>query len=156
TFQKAIAGKIDFVGGIAHTEERERLYGLAFTDVYCKFPTAIVTRKDTPFLALVSELKTKRIVLPRDYATTEELKRLYPEAHLILTETEEEAMLMVAGNRADATALNLASAGYIVHMRGLTDLKISGFTDLDFYLSVAVRSDAPELRSILEKGLATI
>jgi signal transduction histidine kinase len=156
TLQKAVAGEIDFVGGIARTEERERLYGLAFTDVYCKFPTAIVTRKDTPFLALVSELKSKRIALPRDYATTEELKRLYPEAHLILTATEEEAMLMVAGNRADATALNLASAGYIVHMRGLTDLKISGFTEIDFFLSEAVRSGEPELRSILEKGLATI
>jgi light-regulated signal transduction histidine kinase (bacteriophytochrome) len=35
-------------------------------------------------------------------------------------------------------------------------LKISGFTELDFFLSLAVRKSAPELHSILEKGLATV
>ena len=129
---------------------RERLYKLAFTDVYCKFPTAIITRKDLPFLTLLSELKSKRIALPRDYATTETLKRLYPEANLRITETEEESMLLVAAGRADATAVNLASAAYIVHMRGLANLKISGFTAVDFFLTLAVRNSAPELRSILE------
>jgi ABC-type amino acid transport substrate-binding protein len=63
---------------------------------------------------------------------------------------------MVAGNRADATALNLAVAGYVVHMRGLANLKISGFTELDFFLSVAIRKGAPELHSILDKGLKSI
>jgi signal transduction histidine kinase len=156
TLEKARTGEIDVVGGIARTDERERLYKLAFTDVYCKFPTAIITRKDLPFLTLLSELKSKRIALPRDYATTETLKRLYPEANLRITETEEESMLLVAAGRADATAVNLASAGYIVHMRGLANLKISGFTAVDFFLTLAVRNSAPELRSILEKGLATV
>jgi polar amino acid transport system substrate-binding protein len=156
TLQKAGTGELDVVGGIAHTEERQRLYGLEFTEVYCKFPTAIVTRRDTPFLALLDELKSQRIAVPRNYATTEELQKLYPEVRLVLTENEEQSMLMVAGNRADATVLNLASASYVVHMRGLSNLKISGFTELDFFLSLAVRKGAPELHSILEKGLATI
>jgi signal transduction histidine kinase len=156
TLEKARSGEIEVVGGIARTDERERLYKLAFTDVYCKFPTAIITRKDLPFLTLLSELKSKRIALPRDYATTETLKRVYPEANLRITETEEESMLLVASGRADATAVNLASAGYIVHMRGLANLKISGFTAVDFFLTLAVRNSAPELRSILEKGLATV
>src|SRR6516225_1260058 len=41
-------------------------------------------------------------------------------------------------------------------MRGLTNLKISGFTEIEFFLSVAVRKDLPELYSILKKGLSTI
>ena len=52
--------------------------------------------------------------------------------------------------------LNLASASYIVHMRGLGNLKISGFTDLDFFLRLAVREESSELYSILQKGLASI
>jgi signal transduction histidine kinase len=156
TLRKASTGEIDVVAGIARTEARERLLKLAFTEVYCKFPTAIVTRKDTPFLMLLSELKSKRIALPRDYATTETLQRYYPEAHLVLTETEEQSMMLVARGRADATALNLASAAYIVHMRGLANLKIAGFTEVDFFLSLAVRNSAPELHSILEKGLDTV
>jgi signal transduction histidine kinase len=105
---------------------------------------------------LMSELKSKRIVLPRGFALTEEVQRLYPEIKLILTDTEEESMLMVAGNRADITALNLASAAYIVHMRGLANLKISGFTQREFFLSLAVRNSTPELHTILQKGLDTI
>lgn len=156
TLGKAAAGEIDFVGGIARTDERERLLGLQFTEVFCDFPTAIVTRKDMPFLTSMRDFKSRRIALPRDYATTEKLQRLYPEMRLQLTENEEQSMLAVAGNAADATALNLASASYIVHMRGLSNLKISGFTDVEFFLSLAVKRDSAVLHSILAKGLASI
>ncbi|EEF62230.1 sensor histidine kinase [Pedosphaera parvula] len=157
TLRKADTREIDFIGGIARTEERERLHGLKFTEAYCSFPTAIITRENTPFFTPLEELiKSLRIALPRNYATTEELLRDYSGARAVLTDTEEESMLAVAGNKADATVLNLASASYIVHMRGLANLKISGFTDPEFYLRLAVRNDMPELHSILEKGLATI
>jgi signal transduction histidine kinase len=156
TLRKISTGEIDVVAGIARTEQREQVLKLAFTEVFCKFPTAIVTRRDMPFALLMSELKSKRIVLPRGYALTEEFQRLYPEIKLILTDTEEQSMLMVSGNRADVTALNVASAAYIVHMRGLANLKISGFTQREFFLSLAVRKTSPELHSILEKGLETI
>ncbi|MDB6017046.1 MAG: Histidine kinase [Pedosphaera sp.] len=156
TLRKAGTGEIDFVGGIAHTEKRKRIHGLQFTEVFCNFPTAIVTRNDMPFLTSLNELKSKRIAVPRDYATTEELQKRYPDAHFVITTNEEQSMLMVADNQADATVLNLASANYVVRTRGLTNLKISGFSDLVFFLILAVRKDAPELHSILEKGLATM
>jgi signal transduction histidine kinase len=156
TLNKASTGELDFVGGIARTEERDRLLGLRFTHAFCHFPTAIVTRKEMPFLTCMQDLKSRRVALPRNYATTEALQRLYPDTPLMMTTNEEESMLAVAASKADATALNLASAGYIVHMRGLSNLKISGFTEADFFLSLAVRQDLPELYSILEKGLASV
>lgn len=156
TLSKAAAGEIDFVGGIIRTDERERLLGLHFTEVFCDFPTAIVTRNNMPFLNTVHSLRSKRIAMPRDRATTDELQKLYPDEHFLITDSDEECLLMVAGNEADATVVNLASASYVVHMRGLTNLKIAGFTAVDFFLSEAVRKDAPELRSILQKGLAAI
>jgi signal transduction histidine kinase len=156
TLRKIITGEIDVVAGIARTEQREQVLGLAFTEVFCQFPRAIVTRRDMPFAMFMSELRTKRIALPRGYALTEEVQRVYPELKLILTDTEEQSMLMVAGDQADVTALNIASADYIVHMRGLANLKISGFTPRDFILSLAARNNSPELHAILEKGLDTI
>jgi signal transduction histidine kinase len=156
TLQKAGAGELDLVVGIARTDERERLLGLRFTEVFCNLPTAIVTRKAEPFLTPMRVLETKRVAMPRDYATTEKLQKLHPNAHILLTSDEEEAMVAVAGNRADATALNIASASYLAHLRGLSNLKISGFSEVDFFLSVAVRKDAAELYSIVQKGLATI
>jgi len=157
TLGKAGTGEIDFIGGIARTKERERALGLRFTEMFCNFPTAIVTRKDMPFMTSLRDLRSSRsVALPKDYATTEELQALFPEARVLLTENEEQSMLAVAENGADATALNLASASYIVHMRGLSNLKISGFTEIEFYLAIAVRKDLPDLYSILKKGLATI
>ena len=156
TLNKASLGELDFVAGLARTERRERLLGLQFTEVYCRFPTAIVTRKDTPFLTSLHRLETSRVAVPRDYATTEELQKRHPEIPLVLTQSEEESMLMVASGKTDATVLNLASASYVVHMRGLSNLKISGFSNVEFFLAFAVRRGAPELHSILEKGLATI
>jgi signal transduction histidine kinase len=156
TLRKAATGEIDFIAGIARTEERRKLLGLQFTEIYCEFPTAIVTRKDMPFFTSMSALKSKRVALPRDYAATEKLLKIYPDAHVTLTDNEEQSMLFVSSSKADATILNVASAGYIVHLKGLANLKISGFTELDFFLSLAVRPGAAELRSILEKGLGTI
>ena len=156
TLALAAAGKIDFVGGISETEERRRQLGLEFSEVYCSFPTAIITRKDMPFLTTEKDVKTLRAALPKDYATTEELRKRFPDTPLTITTTEEESMLMVARNDADVTVLNLASAAYIVHMRGLANLKISGFTQIDFFLSLAARRDAAELLSILDKGLKSL
>jgi signal transduction histidine kinase len=156
TLRKATTGEIDFIGGIARTEQRKTVLGLRFTEIFCDFPTAIVTRMDTPFLTSMETLESRRVALPRNYATTEEFLKMYPNARVVLTENEEESMLFVSGNEADATMVNIASAGYIVHSKGLSNLKISGFSDLNFHLSVGVRPGGPELLSILQKGLASI
>lgn len=156
TLLKAKSGEIDFIGGIARTEERERMLNLRFTEVFCKFPTAIVTSKKSPFLVSLHTLRSSRVALPRDYATTEEFRRNYPQVRIVLTDNEAQSMLAVAENKADSTVVNLASACYIVHTYGLSNLKISGLSEVDFFLSVAVRHDDPQLLSILSKGLATI
>ena len=95
TLRKASTGEIDFVAGIAQTEQRERVNKLRFTDPFCKFPTAIITHKETPFVTTVHDLLLRRIAVPRDYAATEELMKCHPDAHYLLTETEEESMLLV-------------------------------------------------------------
>src|SRR5204863_3523839 len=75
TLRKITTGEIDVVAGIARTEQREQVLKLSFTEVFCEFPTAVITRRDMPFVMLMSELKSKRIVLTRGYATTEEFQR---------------------------------------------------------------------------------
>jgi signal transduction histidine kinase len=157
TLTNASTGEMHFIGGIARTERREQVYHLHFTEPYCNFPTAIITRKDSPFLTSLDDLtKSATLALPRNYASTKTILENYPDARIIRADTEEDCMLMVAANKADATVLNLASATYVTHTRGLTNLKISGFTDIDFFLTLGVHQDSPELASILEKALASI
>jgi signal transduction histidine kinase len=154
TYEMAKVGQIDFVSGFVKTQER--LNGFNFTRPYGTFPLTIITRKDSPFLTSISQLSSNRIAAPRDYAVTARLMDVYPDTKFLLTDNAEQAMLMVAGNEADATVETLAIASYVVHMRGLSNLKISGLTHVDLALRLGVRKDLPELVSILDKGLATI
>jgi len=65
----------------------------------------------------------------------------------------EQALKLVAHGGAEATVQNLAVACRIIRMNGLTNLKLAGITHHEFPLRFAVRKDAPELTSILNKGL---
>jgi signal transduction histidine kinase len=98
----------------------------------------------------------RRVASARDYALTLEFQRDYPGIHLVLTDTVEEAMQLVAGGKAEAVATNLANASFIIKTRGLTNLRITGILPQNYNLRYAVRSDWPELAGILEKGIASL
>jgi signal transduction histidine kinase len=75
---------------------------------------------------------------------------------LVLTDTVDEAMQLVAGGKADAVTTNLANASFVIKTLGLTNLKVAGILPKSFSLRYAVRSDWPELAGILDKGIASL
>ncbi len=154
TLNRARTGEIDFLSATAKTPER--LAEFDYTQEYASFPVVIITRKDAPFVISIHSLGSARIAGPRDHVTSEQLHRDFPKANLRLTDSTEEALLMVSTGQADAMIANLAVAGYLLSIRGLANLKISGITGYEFPLRFAIRKDAPLLTSILSKGLATI
>jgi signal transduction histidine kinase len=154
TYERARRGEIDVLGGIARTPEREHHFH--FTEPYVKFPVGIITRTNGAFLWSVEDLFGKVVATPRNYATTLELQRTYPEINLRLTENMEEAMDLVSDGAAAATVTNLANASFIIKTRGLSNLKIAGIMPETFELRLAVRQDWPELIGILDKGIASI
>jgi signal transduction histidine kinase len=85
-----------------------------------------------------------------------QLQQDYPEKHFVLTDSAEEAIRLVAEGKVEVAVQNLAVATRVIRLGGLTNLKIVGITRYEFPLHFAVRKDAPELTSILNKGLATI
>ncbi|MDE3083708.1 MAG: transporter substrate-binding domain-containing protein, partial [Verrucomicrobiota bacterium] len=153
-YNKALARKVDMLVGTARTPEREPFF--IFTAPYLSFPVAIITRTDAPFLWSAQDFTGRKIAAPRDYAPTLSLQREFPDLSLILTDTEEEAMQLVARGKADATIDNLAVASFIIKTRGLTNLKIAGFRSHEFELRYAVRRDWPELAGILDKGITSL
>jgi signal transduction histidine kinase len=153
-YAKGLAREVDVLAGTARTPEREPYFN--FTVPYESFPVVIVEREDTPLFLSVQDLVGRRVASARDYALTLELQRDYPGIHLVFTDTVEEAMQLVAGGKAEAVATNLANASFIIKMRGLTNLRITGILSQTYELRYAVRSDWPELVGILDKGIASL
>lgn len=153
-FAKAKAGEVDFLSAIATTPERLAIFD--YTEQYGVFPVIIITREDAPFLTPPANLQILKISEPRDNVITWRLQQDYPSAHILLTDTAEQAIKLVSLYKADATVQNLAVACRVIRVNGLTNLKIAGVTRYEFPHSMAVRKDMPELKAILDKGLATI
>jgi ABC-type amino acid transport substrate-binding protein len=152
--EKAKAGEIDILSTI--TKISGGLESFSHTDPFSDFPIVVVTRQEIPFLTSLLDIGSMALAQAREYPSTVHLERHFPAIRLHYTDTPEEALKLVARGKADATVLNLATATRVVRVQGLTNLKISGVTHFSLPLRLAVRKDAPELLSILNKGLATI
>jgi signal transduction histidine kinase len=153
-FEKAKSGEVDFLSAMAVTAERLKMF--TYTHEYAAFPVVIVTREQSSFLTSSRAVETMSLAQQRSYVVTDQLEKDFPGTRLVLTDTVEEALNLVARGKADASFQNLAVATRTVRLNGLTNLKISGVSHYVFPLRFAVRKDAPELVSILNKGLATI
>lgn len=151
---EAKMGAVDFLSATAKTPER--LQSFDYTKQYGSFPVIIITRESAPFLTPSADLSFLTISAVRDHVTTWRLQHDYPTAHLVLTDTAEEAITLVSLGKVDATVQNLAVASRVIRVNGLTNLKIAGVTRYEFPLHIAVRKDLPELTAILNKGLSTI
>ena len=153
-FEKALAGQIDFLSATA--KSAQRLAAFDYTEPYGAFPVVVVTRNEAPFLTTMPDLSLLKISAPRGHITTLQFQHDLPGARFLLTDTAEESLKLVSQGKVDATVQNLAVASRVIRLHGLTNLKIAGITRYEFPLRLAVRKDAPELASILNKGLATI
>lgn len=152
--QQARQGKIDLISAIAKNEERAEY--LLFTKPYLKLPMVIVTRDDAPVILGIQDLQGKTIAVIEDYITHSYLKRDFPDQHLLLFETLNEALQAVAKGKADAVIENTASINLAKNELGLTQLIVAATTPYAYELSMGVRKDWPELIPILEKGLTSI
>jgi len=153
-FAKAQAGEVDFLSATARSPER--LAAFEYTRQYGAFPVVVVTRNEAPFLTTIPDLSRLTISAPRGHITTSQLQRDLPGARFVLTDSAEEALKLVSIRKVDATVQNLAVACRVIRLHALTNLKIAGVTHYEFPLRFAVRRDAPELASLLNKGLATL
>ena len=153
-YQAAMRRELDVLSSTADAPERREAF--RFTREYIQFPVTIVTRVDGPFALTHSDLKSLRVAAARDYAATLAFRRNFPGVSLLETDTIEEALLMVAAERADATVTNLTNASYVIKTRGLANLKIAGVVPEMFEMRFAVRSDWPELQEILDQAVASI
>ncbi len=150
-------GKVDLFPLLAYTSERSEY--LAFTDPYLSYPMVIITRSDSSPVKNIVDLSGKRIAVVKHLVIYDKLLQEYSNLDLdyIFTKTVDENLELIATGGADACIINLAVASAYIHKKGLTNLKIA--TEVDWQAitySMAIRSDAPILKSIIDKALLSI
>ncbi|MCC5840533.1 MAG: transporter substrate-binding domain-containing protein [Opitutales bacterium] len=153
-YEKALRGEVDVLASTAYSPERERDF--LFTRVYIDFPVAIITRRDRPFLISFEQLAGHRVAAPVSHVVTDFIRNRFPKIQLVETASTAEALESVSRGETDATAANLAHASHIIRERGLTNLKISGLSQHDFPLRLAVRRDRPDLQDLLDDALVRV
>ncbi|GGC04875.1 hypothetical protein GCM10011352_33810 [Marinobacterium zhoushanense] len=160
--QGARDGTIDLLLDVSPSPERAEY--LAFTAPYIKALRGVVMRQGAPPVQRFEELLDKTIALPRGFYYTEYFQKYHPEVELYLVDSDEEALQAVAYGKADLTLGVMAAHQYLMEKSYITNLKISALpeSELDSQLfqpsplAIAIRKSAPELASILNKGLAAI
>ncbi|MEH6348402.1 MAG: transporter substrate-binding domain-containing protein [Bermanella sp.] len=146
--------KIDLLPALSETNQR-RDY-IVFTQAYLSSPRVIYTSEDNGYIFSLEDLANKTVSVERGYVLQKKLANEYPSIKLLITETTENALISLASGKADAYTGDLMAGTYIIKNKGLNNIKISApapFEDLT--LAMGVRSDWPELASIINKVLTT-
>lgn len=152
--EKARTGDVDMWGAAAKTTEREKY--MIFTQPYIRLPAVIIVRKDQRDSLSMGDLEGKLVVVIEGYASHQYIKENFPELTLVKVPNIEAGLQMVSFGAADAIVATNAVALFYIEKNGLTNLKVAGESGYEWYLRFAVRSDWPELASILQKGLNAI
>ncbi|MCC8998156.1 MAG: transporter substrate-binding domain-containing protein [Candidatus Contendobacter sp.] len=152
--EKTKAGEIDVLPAITPSPERFRY--LNFTKPYLHFPIMVFTRKETPLIAGLEDLRGKQVAVVQGYVSQEYLIRDYPDLQLQPMDTTEQALRALASGKTDAFVDNLTIGSYLIDKLGLGNLKVAAPTPYTSDLAIGVRKDWPQLVAILDKALDAI
>lgn len=152
--EAAFARDIDVVYAAQKTPSREKAF--LFTRPYLKFDNKIVTTQDITGPLTLDDLADKTVAVVRGTALEEYLQSHFPKIRLLSVDDELVGLMRVSFNQANAMVIEIARASWYIQQKKITNLHIAGNTGYAFRLGFACRNDWPELRDILDAGLATI
>lgn len=149
--RKMKSQELDMYSAVINTPERREY--TRYTEPYIKFLMMIATQKGEPFIDDMKRLKNKIVAVVKDYASEENMSKHYPNIELLLVKTVDEGLEAVAQGKAYAYVDNLAVISHTIQSNNLTNIQITGETPFRADISMAIRKDWPELRSIIQKTL---
>ena len=144
----------DIVPLLVETKEREKY--LNFTSPYIKLPLVIAGAMDASFIDDVSQIKSKKIGIPKDYAFTEILEKKYSNLDFVFVKNMEDGFKQIQKGEIDGLLGNLTTLGYTIQKDYIGQIKIIAKLDEFLHEALATRNDEPLLNNILEKALHTI
>ena len=154
-FEAGKERRVDVIATMVKTSEREEWF--SFTRPYLSVVPYIVTRSERSDIQSRDDIASKTVALVEGYSTTQQVLSSFPGVRPLFVPTLTQAVEAVAASRADAAIMPIGMAQHIVAARSLSGLAFAApFPQTRCEERFAVRKDWPELRSILEKALASI
>ncbi len=156
---RAKARELDVIPVASKTPERAEY--LKWSTPMVTLPWVVAARDDFRPVNSSDDLIGHRIVVTKGTAVVNYLRDNHPELTFSEAPTPLDGLKMVSSGRADAYIGFLGTVGYLIREEGvrsgLFNLKIAGPTGFPAKdLSIAIRSDWPELVALIDKGLAAI
>ena len=153
-FAKVRSGDVHIVNAVTKTPRRSEF--LSFTEPFIRVPNVIVVRKERTAQMREGDLKGLKVSLVKSYAVTEQLTKTGPDFELDLVPDDLTGLFNVSFGRSDATVIDLATASYLIALKGITNLRVAGETGAGIQLAMGVPSTETMLHGIIQKGLDSI
>lgn len=151
-------GSVDILGAVYISSLRDDY--LVYSEPYYRSLLPIITRSDTPTDMTLEQLRGKRVASVGEYTTNLLLREQFPDINIVTVPDVRSGLMAVSLGTADAYFGDLASATYYVESEGITNLHVSGSytpkNTTEFQYAFGIRKNAPELLSIVNKGLKAI
>ncbi len=151
---------VDMVPTAKVTDERKK--DMIFTKEYIFAPWVIFTRTDSDFISSIDDLNGKTVSVEEGYVMHRRLEQDYPGINLKVASSSlknysEMPVKDLSTGLVDAYIGNLLSTTYTIQTKGYTNVKVAAPTPFDNHnQAMAIRSDWPELASIINKTLASM
>lgn len=146
---------LDVIATAVITEERKKFLG--FTEIYIPTPLVIMSRTDDDRFKDSSALNGRTVALVKKYSSSQQVVREYPSAKVIAVDTVAEGLHAVASGKADSYVGVIGINLFQAQQQGITNLKVaSNYNVATNGQRFGVRSDWPELVSLLERALNSI
>ncbi|WP_293647489.1 transporter substrate-binding domain-containing protein [Thiolapillus sp.] len=146
--------KIDLLPALAQTRQRKSY--LLFTQPYDRIPGIVVSIQGYDS---IDDLLGKRIAVVSDTYWDDLLSDRQIDIQIQHVDSAKFGMELAAMGAVDAMVTDLASATAIIKQTGISNLHVIRDPRKrlgSLHITMGVRSDWPELRSILDKALASI
>ncbi|HXE96311.1 MAG TPA: transporter substrate-binding domain-containing protein [Dongiaceae bacterium] len=147
-------GSVDVLQGISYSDERTRT--LSFSPPHTIINHAIFARKETPPVSSIEGLRGKEIVVFRDGIMYDYLTSLGFSKNLVMTDTPDDALRLLASGRHDYAVLAMLPGVYIIREHKLSNLVLVAKSISSQRYCYAVRKGNEELLARFNEGLAIL
>lgn len=123
---------------------------------YLTMPFGIFTMPKNAQLHTLKDLHNKKVAVYKSGSVPKLLVRDHPKIKLYKADIAEEALTAMMAGKVDAYVGNKIIVSYNAHVHGFKDIQLTGETPYSTSVTMAVRDDWPEFRSILQKALGKL